>query len=214
MPLFAFLDESGEYQFGPNQGRYLVYAAVVTATPTLFSNELAQLKYELHAQGTCLERFHACEDQQVVRNRVFGIMAASTDYVIHSIIVRKNRVNPSLYRHGVYSISYKTLLRYLVAFRKLDRACIIVDTVPDQSQQTTLKATLAARAGDILTPRSIPFTIDHHSSTSHVLLQVADYCAWAIYRKWQNGDTRSYIHIQSRIRNEYDIFERGDQDYY
>ena len=83
-----------------------------------------------------------------------------------------------------------------------------------QSQQTTLKATLAARASDVLSTRKISFTIHHHSSSSHVLLQVADYCAWAIYRKWQNQDARSYVHIQGRIRNEYDIFQNGDMDYY
>jgi hypothetical protein len=214
MPLFAFFDESGTYQYTPEQGNYLVFAAIVTATPTLFSSEFAALKYELHAQGTCLERFHACEDAQAVRNQVFALLAGSTDYAIHSIIARKNRINPVLYKHGVYSIAYKTLLRYLVRFRKLDKICIVVDTVPDQSQQVALKATLNARASDVLGPLGIPYTIHHHNSASHALLQAADYCAWAIYRKWHGRDERSYLHIRQRIENEYDIFERGDMEYY
>ncbi|MGB8801613.1 MAG: DUF3800 domain-containing protein [Candidatus Acidiferrales bacterium] len=214
MPLFAFFDESGTYQYTPAQGNYIVFSAVVTATPTLFSTEFAALKYELHAQGTCLERFHACEDTQAVRNRVFALLAGSTDFVIHSIVARKNRINPVLYKHGVYSIAYKTLLRYLVKFRKLDRICIVVDTVPDQSQQIALKATLKARASEVLDPLGIPYTIDHHNSASHALLQAADYCAWAIYRKWHGNDERSYVHIRPRIENEYDIFGRGNTDYY
>ena len=133
---------------------------------------------------------------------------------MHSIIVRKNRVNPVLHKYGVYSIAYRTLLRYLVGHRNIDRACIVVDTVPDQSQQVTLKATLKARAEAVMNARAIPFSIDHHTSHAHTLLQVADYCAWAIYRKWANNDMRSYALIQARIRNEFDIFERGNVNYY
>jgi len=214
MPLFAFLDESGNYQFTRHHANFLVYAAVVTSTPSLFCQEFSDLKYELHAQGTCLERFHACEDVQAVRNRVFGIISALTGYAIHSIIVRKNRVNPVLHKYGVYSIAYRTLLRYLIGSWKLDRVCIVVDTVPDQSHQVTLKSTLKARTTEIMNARGIPFSIDHHTSCSHALLQVADYCAWAIYRKWANNDVRSYAHIQGRIRNEYDIFANGDTNYY
>jgi Protein of unknown function (DUF3800) len=213
MPLFAFLDESGTYAFNRQHGDYLVYTAVITATPTLFAHEFAHLRYDLHQQGTCLERFHACEDLQVVRDQVFRIICSSTDYAVHSIIVRKKKINPVLYKHGVYSIAYRTMLRYLVGGRTLDKVCMIVDTVPDQSQQTTLKATLQARAGEALNPRGIPFTIHHHNSASHPLLQVADYCAWAIYRKWQSDDHRSYIHVQRRIRNEFDLFARGDAEY-
>jgi Protein of unknown function (DUF3800) len=200
MPLFAFLDESGVFQFTPQHGNYLVFAAIVTATPTLFTQEFAALKYELHAQGTCLERFHACNDTQAVRNRVFALLAGSTDYAVHTIIARKNRINPILYKHGVYSIAYRTMLRYLVRFRKLDRICIVVDTVPDQSQQATLKATLQARANAVLSPLGIPYTIHHHNSGSHALLQAADYCAWAIYRKWQ-GSRMSMIFLRQGIRS-------------
>lgn len=214
MRLFAFFDESGVYQYSRMHGNYLVYTAVVTTNPTLFSHEFAELKYQLHVQGTCLERFHACEDLQAVRDRVFDIISNSMSYTIHSIVVRKNRVNPVLHKYGVYSIAYRTLLRYLVGNHKITQVCIIVDNVPDQSQQKTLKSTLRARAGEVLNARGIPFSVHHHNSGSHALLQTADYCAWAIYRKWQNNDLRSYAHIRRRICNEYDLFERGNTDYY
>ena len=70
MPVFAFLDEAGEYTFHAKSGAYLVYTGVITANPTLFSHEFAKLKYDLLAEGHCLERFHASEDKQFVRDRV------------------------------------------------------------------------------------------------------------------------------------------------
>jgi hypothetical protein len=212
MPVFAFLDEAGEYTFHAKSGSYLVYTGVITATPTLFGHEFAALKYELLMQGHCIERFHASEDKQFVRDRVFDIMAASNDFVIHSIIVRKNKIHPRLYKHGVYSVAYRTMLKYLVGGGKVDRAHIIVDTVPDKQQQTALKQTLKLRAEEAM--GQIPFSINHHSSAAHSMLQVADYCAWATQKKWQSGDVRSYDSLRGKIRNEFDLYRKGETDYY
>ena len=106
------------------------------------------------------------------------------------------------------------MLRYLVRGRKIDRLHIIVDTVPDKSQQVALKETLRKKAEEVLVPANIPFTIDHHDSTAHALLQAADYCAWAIYKKWHAKDERSYAQIRTKIRNEFDIYAQGDRVYY
>jgi hypothetical protein len=214
MPVFAFLDESGHYVYSHENGNFLVFAAVITVDPMLFTLEFAQLKYDLLQQGNCLHRFHACEDAQEVRNRVFNILVASPHFSVHSIIVRKNRVNPSLYKYGVYSIAYRTMLKYLIWNKRIDRLHIIVDTVPDKSQQAALKKNLKLRADEVLVPAGIPFTIDHHDSAAHALLQAADYCAWAIYKKWHARDMRSYEYIRNRIRNEYDLYAQGDQVYY
>ena len=45
-------------------------------------------------------------------------------------------------------------------------------------------------------------------------LQVADYCCWAIQRKWEMGDNRSYDLIRDKIQSEYDLFRRGRTNYY
>jgi hypothetical protein len=45
-------------------------------------------------------------------------------------------------------------------------------------------------------------------------LQVADYCAWAIQRKWERQDLRSYDRIRDRLTYEYDLWSRGTQRFY
>ena len=82
MALFVFLDESGEFVFSPQAGSYLVFVGVVTPNPLLFNQELHQTKYELMKQGHILERFHAAEDKQSVRDRVFEILSSSKEYSI------------------------------------------------------------------------------------------------------------------------------------
>jgi hypothetical protein len=40
-------------------------------------------------------------------------------------------------------------------------------------------------------------------------VQIADYCAWAIQRKWERADERSYRLIAGKIDHEYDLWARG-----
>jgi hypothetical protein len=214
MTTFMFLDESGEYTYHAKSPRYLVYVGVATDFPTLFTLDLADLKYRLLRQGQCIEYFHASEDEQAVRDAVFRVITSSDKFAIHSIIVRKNRVNASLRKFGVYSIAYRTMLKYLVGRGGVQRLHIIVDTPPDKKQQTALKETLKAKADQVLRSKGIVYTIDHHRSSSHALLQVADYCAWAIQKKWQSSDARSYDLIRNKSANEFDIYASGDMDYY
>jgi hypothetical protein len=52
------------------------------------------------------------------------------------------------------------------------------------------------------------------SSASDPCLQVADYCTWAIQRKWERDDERSYELIKDRISYEYDLWSHGTKHYY
>jgi len=60
-------------------------------------------------------------------------------------------------------------------------------------------------------PATMRYRVLHHASKSNLELQVADYCNWAIYRKWTNGDVRSYDIIKDAIRGEFDISETGQK---
>lgn len=218
MPMFAFLDESGDYAFNGHGTKFNVYTGVVTNDPTQLTDKISELRYRLHASGRCLERFHACTDHPGVRKQLFDVLEESTSFEVHSVVVRKNRVNPSLYPHGIYCIAYRTMLKYLAGSgpfrRKIDSLHMIVDTVPAKKQHQALKGSLTDKALEALGPHGFPYTIHHHSSGSHALLQVSDYCAWAIQRKWSMGCEFGYSKIKSKIRNEFDIYASGGRDYY
>src|SRR5439155_2045510 len=121
------------------------------------TNEFASLKYDLLKQDHCLEKFHACEDKQAVRDRVFAILSQANDYQVHSIVVRKNRVNPSMLKYGVYSVAYRTMLKYLVGGRQVNNLHIIVDTAPGKKQQASLEEALEKRASEVLRTRKIDY---------------------------------------------------------
>ena len=62
--------------------------------------------------------------------------------------------------------------------------------------------------------RGKAFRLLHHASKSHLYLQAADYCPWAVYVKWERGEVRPYQMIQEKIRSEFEIFREGSIRYY
>ncbi|OHC69590.1 MAG: hypothetical protein A3H93_02840 [Rhodocyclales bacterium RIFCSPLOWO2_02_FULL_63_24] len=59
-----------------------------------------------------------------------------------------------------------------------------------------------------------PTGILHHASRSHYGLQIADYCNWAVFRKWQKGEVEFYDLIKPALKSEFDIFRTGTTLYY
>lgn len=61
---------------------------------------------------------------------------------------------------------------------------------------------------------AIRWKIDFRPSHCDPCLQLADYCAWALQRKWERGDLRSYDLIKDRITYEYELWKHGSKLYY
>jgi hypothetical protein len=51
-------------------------------------------------------------------------------------------------------------------------------------------------------------------SVAEPCLQIADYCAWAIQRKWERGEDRWCKLIDDQIFTQYDLWKIGSTHYY
>jgi hypothetical protein len=58
------------------------------------------------------------------------------------------------------------------------------------------------------------YRLHFHPNHSHHMLQVCDYVCWAIARKWEHHDHRSYAAISGKIAMERELFSRGKTHYY
>ena len=84
-----------------------------------------------------------------------------------------------------------------------------VEAIINKAVEKAVKQTMAA-----VLPREIHYRILHHQSKSNTDLQITDYCNWAVYRKWDRQDVRSYAKIRRALVSEFDIFERETTCYY
>lgn len=224
--LFIFIDESGNFDFSPKGTKYFVLSAVSTLNP-LGKEKLEEIKYDLMKNGTDLEYFHAAEDKQSARDLVYGFIEKMEDIEIDSVIVQKNKTNPSLYisekkkkaKKGekLYTIALQALLQYI--FRrynnsvKIDQVVIVLSSIFDANKRELIKKTIKIYLKQIF---SNPFYLYFHENRSDKNTQIADYCCWAIYKKWTDGEIRPYNAVEkgNKIKSEFDIFKAGQTIYY
>ena len=96
---------------------------------------------------------------------------------------------------------------------KVQEVIVITDTIPVRKKAKAIEKAVKTTLANML-PEQVRFRVLHHASKSSFGLQVADYCNWAIFRKWERGDTRSYDLISSRVLSEFDLFKTGVRNYY
>lgn len=104
-----------------------------------------------------------------------------------------------------------TLLREILQHYPLvefAEVIVFTDSLPVQRKRAAVakgvKMTLAA-----MLPASVRYRVLHHASKSNLDLQIADYCTWAIYRKWNGNDDRSFRRVQAAVRREWDVLQAG-----
>ena len=221
MPKYLFIDESGDIRFTPERSKFFVLTALIVDDPFQGAPELLQLKHKLldnpaHMKGVegrrDLSFFHCTEDPQAVRDQVFGIIAA-LDFAAYSVVVHKNKTNPALYDPDrFYGTVFRSLINTIVARSELTGEVQIFASAfrLKGSKQAFLGALAAACDAHTQLSHHIHF----HPAASHHMLQVSDYINWAIFRKREWDDWRSFDLIAEKVKSEFPIFRHGDMVYY
>ncbi len=107
-------------------------------------------------------------------------------------------------------------MRRLVAAEKeagTKNVVAITDSIPNKKKRNSIEKEIKGAVGRRQLP-GIQYGLIHHESRSHFGLQIADYCCWAIQRKWKKGQLGWYHSIKPAIRHEFDVFQHGTEYYY
>lgn len=219
--LFVFLDESGNFDFSNGSGatEWLTLTSLVTTDPSECVMELYQTKHDLIATGHSMEFFHATEDKQEVRDKVFPVLAKLSCARVDSLAIRKRRLFPDWREKEEF---YPRMLAYLLKYpfdpRGLDvsrfsSVVIFMDVVDATKRQ---RNSLVAGVKQFLKPRlgGVTYSIHMHRSASHLYLQAVDYFCWAMSVKRERGEVRPYQTIKGLVKSDFDIFENGNKDWY
>jgi hypothetical protein len=108
------------------------------------------------------------------------------------------------------------LLRYVLNgldLAQYSEIIVFTDRLPIQRKRKAVEKAVKLTLAHML-PKQVRYRIFHHDSKSNFDLQIADYCNWAICRKWDRADTRSYDRICSVVKSEFNIFQSGKNVYY
>lgn len=211
--LHVHLDESGNLTFKPSGSRYYVFTAAWTYDPAPLGGALTALRFALLKQGHDLHRFHATEDKQVNRDAVVAALARHETWRFAAVVIEKAKVYPDLrVPHRFYPEFASSVLKHV--FRRhlapgTDTVLVFTDTLPmHERREAAEKAIKTACRREL--PKATRFESYHHPSASNPWLQVADYCSWAVFRKWEQGNTRTYDLLSHRLADpELDALRHG-----
>lgn len=213
--LHIHLDESGNWAFNKKGTKYLVLTAAWTYDPQPLAHSLTALRFGLLRGGQDIESFHAAPQLQAIRDLVVGTLIGQDNWAFGAVLVEKAKVNPSIYEPArFYPIFAGILMRFILRGRganRASRALIYADTLPmdtNAKRQGVLKTIHGAMKAEL---PGKPYHIFSHCHQSNCWIQAVDYCCWAIQRKWEQGDSRTYDQLKRRLaKEELNVTARGD----
>ncbi len=177
---------------------------------------LQQLRHDLLMKGAPVnDYFHATTDAQVIRDAVYENIV-QYEYSVQATICEKAKAQPQItsskarfYKTPWY---YHCKIGLAPLFRDADEVIITAASLGTKKERLTFTNAL----GDVMRQNlgGKRHTVDFRPCQADPCLQIADYCAWAIQRKWERGDERSYDLIKNRITREFDLWEHGKHRFY
>lgn len=218
-PLYLFLDEGGDLNFSPTGSTYFTITSVAVTRPFVMDVPLTELRFDLLESGLDLQKFHAAEDRQAVRDQVFAIIAQHLKSVrVDSVIVDKCKTGPSVREDAQF---YPRMLGYLLKYVLDERGLglqwsdiiVITDRIPINRKRAAIEKAVKTTLQAML-PAGAKYKLLHHESKSCCGLQIADYFNWAIFRAWERGDYRSLTPIIRAVTSQFDIFQNGHTEWY
>lgn len=214
---FVFADEAGDFAFKrqPGASKYFILCTLTTEDCKL-SHDLLHVRRELTLSGDAeRDKLHATEDPQAVRDLVFPILAKH-DFRIDATILEKSKAQPktrttdAAFYHYAWYFHFKHVGPLVAA--RADKVLITAASIGTKKTKATFKESLNNSVQQVL-PRS-KWEASFIESAKDPLLWAVDYCAWAIQRKWEKDDMRSYYLIGEKIKTEYDLWRIGHKHYY
>ena len=180
------------------------------------SDALLSLRRDLACRSLGLgSEFHATTDFQEIRDCVFGVIGKH-DFRIDCTILEKAKAQPHLRTDDIrfYQTAWFYHLQHIAPkIVKSDHQLLVVAASMGTKKKRAAFRTAVADVVHQVSPTLYWNAASWHAH-SDPCLQVADYCCWAIGRKWERGDSRSYDLIADKIETEFDLWRWGETRYY
>jgi hypothetical protein len=214
--VYVFADEAGDFAFerGAGKSRYFIIGTA-TMPDTSIGTALLDLRRELGWNGLVLEQFHAHGDKQRVRDRVFDVIARS-NVRIDATVLDKTKTQPHLRADPLRFYKQAWFLHFKYVAPRIANALDELFVVTSSLQIKRKRQAIDWAVRDVVQQVS-PTAVFHNafwSAVSDPCLQVADYGTWAVQRKFERGDSRSYDLIQHCIQSCFEPFAVGTTTYY
>lgn len=217
--LFFFADEAGCFNFSraPGASKYFIVCTIATADCAALGAAMLDLRRTLIWEGAPVgEYFHATSDKQVVRDRVFELLQQQ-QFTAHATIMEKSKAMPRVRptKHRFYHVGWYHHFKFVGPRAMAGAAEIQITTASIGTKKG--QAVFSNAVNDVaqqVIRGGRKYRTAFCPSMADPCLQAADYCTWAIQRRWEKQDERSWALIADKITHEVDMWAHGTVHYY
>jgi hypothetical protein len=214
---FIFADEAGDFKFmnGVNISRYFILCTMRVVQCDIGAH-LLDLRRSLLRRGEPVgDKFHASSDKQAIRDEVFRVIA-QYPFRVDATVLEKCKAypraradEPTFYQYAWYYHA-----KFIVP-HNINRDCDVLLTAA-ALETNKGKAAFKNAFNNVIqqTTRARPWRTSFALSVADPCLQAADYCAWAIQRRWEMNDSRSLELIGDRVASQFDLWRLGNLRHY
>ena len=215
--VYVFADESGNFDFTSKSGasKYFILTTV-TLPDCSCGHALLDLRRELAGKGIATrEMFHATDDDWPTRNAVLDVITRHA-IRIDTTILEKRKAKPSIRNTNDRFYKMAWYLHFKHVAKKI---------VPRSGELFVIGATIGSKKKKTLFSSAVDDVVSQVSPTTNwrtaglpavadPCLQIADYCCWAVNRKWEQGKDDAFKKIAPQVCTEFDVFAVGTTYYY
>jgi Protein of unknown function (DUF3800) len=201
--VYLFGDEAGNFDFSshPSASRYFILVTV-TMSGWQSGDRVQALRRRLAWRGVHLGSvLHASEDPQAVRDEVFATLG-QCDFLIDATVIEKASVPVGMRgAQQLYGYAWREHFSRIAGevAQEGDRLLAIASDLGTRKRRGAFHVAVdeAVRAS-----ARCPHRVAFWPNMSEPCLVVADYCTWAIQRRWERDDRRSLELIANKIASE------------
>jgi len=188
--LFVFVDESGNFDFSLSGTKHLVFTAVMGTNPIQSASHMLDLKYQLLQEGLGIGTFHASEDRQLIRDRVFSSISEIREMTAHTFWVDKRsirgRVIEKAELFSAFSIELFDVIHKFWGVDSYDRLVFVFDKFLLNKEELAFRSIVTPKFSQL----EKPFQIYFHNVYRDPNGQIADYIAWAQFVSLERLENR------------------------
>ena len=214
---FVFADEAGCFKFHKKKGasKYFMLCTI-SLDECSISSDLLAIKRRLVAAGDSKRnKLHATTDPLDVRDEVYGILEAA-DFSIDCTILEKTKAQPQTRTDAPRFYKYAWFYHFKAVGPQVckqgQKTLITAASIDNKKMRGAFMNSVNNVAQQIV-PRD-QWEVNFIESSQDPRLWAADYCAWAIQRKWEMGDDSYYRRVKNKIATEFDLWRVGTKHYY
>lgn len=202
---YVFLDESGDLGFKKKSSKWFLFTIAIVDDYRALERVIKKVWKHLKKRHKKSGELHAYHENAITRKRVLRMLNELDSLKIMCTVLDKKKIHIDLQNQKQYLYTYTAniLLDNLYGKKILSKDEPIHLFVDRKETKKKLRTDFINHLTESVEGKHEGgFSVILHSSHENKSLQAVDFLSWAIFRKYEYGDSEYYDIIKSKIIDE------------